>query len=419
MKKILIFLFFIFLVIPAGSAQAQKAAVNLYFFYGDGCPHCAKEEKFLDKLEDEYPYIEVHGFETWHNKANADLLEQVGRELGLKIPGVPILIIGDEPIVGYFSDEVTGKQIKDRINNLPERGCVDVVAPLLGWETDTPGEPECEHTNCAEGQECEHDCGCGNDLVEGGTELPESVSIPFFGEVSVKAVSLPVLTFLIAAADGFNPCAMWVLLFLISMLLGMQDRRRMWILGSTFIVVSALVYFVVLAAWFNFFKLFGMLTWIRNLIALVALGTGAYHLYDWWLNRDGCKVTSSDKRRLVFEKIKTFIVKKNLIVALLGIGLLAAAVNVVELLCSAGLPAVYTELLALSDLPVWQYYGYLLFYILIFMLDDMIVFVIAMKTLELTVSNSKYTRHAGLVGGIIMLIIGILLIFKPGWLMFG
>jgi thiol-disulfide isomerase/thioredoxin len=416
MKKLFFTLLLAFILVPL-VAGAQEETVNLYFFYGDGCPHCAKEEVFLDKLEREYDYIKIYRYETWHNNDNAKLLKQVGEKLGLRIPGVPILIIGDEPIIGYFSDEVTGKQIKDRINNLPEQGCTDIVSPLLSGEQAVV-ESSCTHA-CGDQGECEHDCGCEADLVSGGTTMPDKISLPFMGEVDVKAVSLPVLTFLIAAADGFNPCAMWVLLFLISMLLGMEDRKRMWILGSTFIVVSALVYFVVLAAWFNFFKLFGMLTWIRTLIALVALGTGVYHLYDWWLNRDGCKVTGSDKRRLVFEKIKTFIVKKSIFIALLGIGMLAAAVNVVELLCSAGLPAVYTELLALSNLPVWQYYAYLLFYILIFMLDDLVVFIIAMKTLELTVSDSKYTRHAGFIGGIIMIIIGILLIFKPGWLMFG
>ena len=99
--------------------------------------------------------------------------------------------------------------------------------------------------------------------------------------------------------------------------------------------------------------------------------------------------------------------------------LLAAAVNLVELVCSAGLPAVYTSVLAMSNLATWQYYSYLLFYILIFMLDDLIVFILAMSTLQIKAISSHYTKWSGWIGGILMLIIGFLLLFKPGLLMFG
>ena len=105
--------------------------------------------------------------------------------------------------------------------------------------------------------------------------------------------------------------------------------------------------------------------------------------------------------------------------ALVGIVVLAFAVNLVELICSAGLPAVYTQVLFLSNLARWQYYFYILFYIFIFMLDDLLIFFIAMTTLRLTGLTTKYSRWSHLIGGILMLIIGLLLIFKPEWLMFG
>ena len=109
----------------------------------------------------------------------------------------------------------------------------------------------------------------------------------------------------------------------------------------------------------------------------------------------------------------------NFLIALVGIVLLAAAVNLVELVCSAGLPAVYTQVLILSGLPAWQYYVYLLLYIIFFMLDDLFVFFIAMSTLKMAFISAKYTRYSNAIGGILMLIIGILLIFRPDWLFFG
>jgi hypothetical protein len=126
-----------------------------------------------------------------------------------------------------------------------------------------------------------------------------------------------------------------------------------------------------------------------------------------------------EKRQKIFEKIRAVIQKEQFLLALGGIILLAFAVNLVELICSAGLPAIYTQILSLSKLPTWQYYLYLILYILVFMLDDLIIFFTAMITLQAVGIQSKYTRFSHLVGGVLMFIIGILLIFKPEYLMFG
>ena len=130
-------------------------------------------------------------------------------------------------------------------------------------------------------------------------------------------------------------------------------------------------------------------------------------------------MVGSEKRQKVFAKIRSLANEKRFWVALIGIMFLAVAVNLVEVVCSAGLPAVYTQVLALADLPGWQHYGYLLFYVLIFILDDLLIFVIAMSTLRMKALSSRYTQWSGWVGGVLMVIIGCLLLFKPGWLMFG
>lgn len=416
MKKIFLTILFCLgaLFLFGGKLEAQEQ-INLYFFYGDGCPHCAKEEIFLDQLEKDREDIKIYRFEVWYDFDNSQILAQLSKDLNIKQAGVPVLIISDQAIVGYGSDQTTGKKILQLLDKVEKEGCNDVVAPLIGLETESG---ECVH-ECDGGEECVHQCGCSDNNDITTTEITETVHVPFFGEINTKNVSLPFFTFVIAAADGFNPCAMWVLLFLISMLLGMQDKKRMWILGSTFIIASGAVYFLFLSAWLNLFLFLGFVIWVRIAIGLTALVGGGLHLRTAWRNRDGCEVTDDARRQKIFAKLRSLTQEKKFWIALGGIILLAFAVNLVELMCSAGLPAVYTQVLALAQIPTWQYYSYLIFYILIFMLDDLFVFFIAMTTLQMKAISSRYTKWAGWVGGVLMILIGLLLLFKPGLLMFG
>ncbi|MFH1522196.1 MAG: hypothetical protein ABIE43_00050 [Patescibacteria group bacterium] len=410
--KVIIFIFLVSFFIKPAFAEEK---VNVYFFYGEGCPHCAKEEKFLDKLESENENISIYRYEVWNDRENAKIQAKLAKEMNLRDTRVPQTIIGEVAISGYFNDEITGEKIKSAVEYYTENECPDKVASIINESVD---KNICIH-GCEEGEsECLHDCGCLADSIK-IPQYPEKINLPLLGEVKIKSISLPALTVLIAALDGFNPCAMWALLFLVSLLLGMKNKKRMWILGSAFIITSGLVYFLFLTAWLNLFLFLGFVLWIRVTIGLVALGSGSYHLRQYWRNRDGCPVTESKKRQIFFSKLKDIVKKEKFWLALAGIILLASAVNLVELLCSAGLPAVYTQVLVMSNLASWQYYSYLLFYIFIFILDDLLIFILAMATLQMKAISSRYTRWSGLIGGILMLIIGILLLFKPGWLMFG
>jgi hypothetical protein len=213
---------------------------------------------------------------------------------------------------------------------------------------------------------------------------------------------------------------MWTLVFLIGLLLGVKDRARMWILGGAFIGASAAVYFLFMAAWLNALLLIGMVVWVRAGVALVALGGGFYYLREYFVNPEAaCKVTAPESRRRVLDRLRSLAAEQRFWVALGGILALAVAVNLIEFFCSAGIPAVYTQVLALSKLPTWQYYAYLLLYIFVFMLDDLIVFVVAMKTLEVTGVTTRYVRVSHLVGGVALLAIGALLLLRPELLAFG
>ncbi len=402
--------------------QIDSSKVNLYFFYGNGCPHCAKEEVFLDDLEKKYDKIEIHRYETWYNTENAALLDKIRNKIGFKT-GVPALIIGSEAIVGYSNYEITGKKIEGIVNKYVVEGCNDLVAPYFvenGENIPADKAPTCEHGCEAKGQECEHDCACSADMVNEKTGSTDTLNVPFFGEINIKNLTMPAFTVLIAAADGFNPCAMWVLLFLLNLLIGIQNKRRMWILGLAFIFSSALVYYFFVFTWLQLFLFVGMIIWVRLAIGILAVGSGTYHLKEYFENKDAsCKVTDNEKRQKMFGNLREIVKRKSLVFALIGIVLLAAAVNMVELLCSAGFPQTFTQVLALKHLPWWQNQLYLLLYIVIFMLDDLFIFFLAMKTMQLKGISSRYSRWSGLVGGIMILLIGLLLIFKPEWIMFG
>jgi hypothetical protein len=212
---------------------------------------------------------------------------------------------------------------------------------------------------------------------------------------------------------------MWALVFLIGLLLGMENRKRRWLLGSVFIFASGLVYFLFMAAWLNIFLFLGLIVWIRWGIGLVALAAGAVNLRSWWRDHSGtCPYLGSEGRRTILERLQRAVGRQSFWLAAGGVFLLGLAVNLVELFCSIGLPVVYTQILALTPLPGWAYYGLLSLYILVFMLDDLVVFVVSMLTLEYLGLTHRYQRFSRLLGGVVLLAIGLALILKPEWLRF-
>ena len=392
-----------------GGLVLAAEAPTVYFFFGEGCPHCADEEVFLEKLKTDYSELDVQSYEVWFHPQNAEILRKVAGGLNIKSSGVPITVIGEKVVIGFSSESTTGKKIRNNLEYYSVNEYVDAVSLILAGNYQGWGEVEDGESTCDDQSACSFN-----------QDSSALVTLPFFGEVDARFFSLPLLTVVIAALDGFNPCAMWVLIFLISLLIGMEDKSKMWVLGSSFIITSGLVYFLFLTAWLNLFLFIGFISWVRLAIGAVAIASGVYHLRDWYVNKSGlCKVTGQEKKRKIMDRLKQVSEQKKFWLALVGIISVAVAVNLVELVCSAGLPAIYTNVLSLSHLPVWQYYAYLLVYIVIFMLDDVLVFVVAMATLKVAGLTGKYSRWSSLIGGVIILILGILLIFKPGWIMFG
>jgi len=398
-KIVLIVALFLLIAYPS---YAQGNQINIYFFWGDGCPHCAEEKPFLENLEKKYSNVKVHDFETWGSSQNRELLARVGDSLQMNIQGVPFTVVGEKYFTGWLSEVTTGKDIEDAVVESINGNYHDVVGEILSTQKNLKAQ--------------------NNNLKEPKQNIttPTQLDLPIVGIINLKSLSLPLLTIVLGALDGFNPCAMWTLLFLISLLLGMKNKKRRWLLGITFIVASAFVYFLFMAAWLNLLLFVGFIVGVKLFIGIVAIAGGSYNLKEFFTNKNSaCKVTGGEKRKAVFDKLREITHEKHFVIAFIGIVLLAFAVNLVELICSAGLPVIFTQLLTLSDLSPWQYYAYMLLYIFVFMLDDLFVFIVSMITLEMTGITTKYSRISHLIGGILMVIIGLLLIFKPELLMFG
>ena len=422
MKKILKYLivFAVFLLLPV-SAKADEKVINIHLFYGNGCPHCAAEEEFLSDYLKDRTDVKLYKYEIWYDSHNQELLSKVQKEMGTTNKnGVPFTVIGKKTIVGY-ADGVTDEQIKDAINYYLNNDYRDYAGEITGKVKKAEVKEDITKDESKTEDKKENKMEKADDTKD-SDQTDENVTVPVLGKINAKKVSLPILAVVLGFVDGFNPCAMWILIFLITMLFNMKDRKKMWILGLTFILTSGIVYLMFMLAWLNLATFISKIAFIRLLIAVIALVVGLINVYkyiDSLKKKDeGCDVVDKKDRKKIMEKIISITHEKKFIIALLGIMVLAASVNIIELMCSIGIPLLFTQILAMNNLSTFSYMIYMFIYIFFFLIDDIVIFVISMVTLKVTGLSTKYTKYSHLVGGIIMLIIGLLLIIKPELLMF-
>jgi glutaredoxin len=476
--------------------------VVIYFFWGQGCPHCAKERLFLENLQEKYPQLEVKKFETWHNQENALFFIKMAEAYGTKASGVPTTFIGNNHIVGYGSDEITGKKIEELVKGCIEEGCINPIEKLSlkreicmhifikstcpqcqeimpylnnlgdrynielniydilnesnkrlyekfkeiynakgseGYPTIFIGDKylvgnkavkehlEREIKNCLE-----KTCPCPTKKIKlqiphlpGPSEFtPEEsklIDLPIFGKINAEKISLPLLTIIIAALDGFNPCAIWVLCFLLTLLIYAKSRFKILLIGGIFVITSGAIYFLFMAAWLNFFLFVGYFNIMKLIIALIALIAGGINIKDFFFfKKGGLSLTIPDSAKpKLYKKMRNLVKASQLPSIIIGTIFLAIFVNFIELLCTLGLPAIYTRILTLNNLPILTYYLYLLLY--------NIVYVIPLGTIVLifayTLGKRKFTEKEGrilkLISGLLMSLLGIIMLFKPELLMFG
>ncbi len=397
MKKIIYTILITLLFLPI-FVFADGKDMNIYLFHGQECPHCEEERQFLDSYLKKHPNIHLYSYEVWHNDENQEKLNGVKKLLDDKSPYIPYLVVGNNVIVGFVED-YTDEVIVNTINYYQANNYIDGVGIYLGVVEGNLDEWD-KNIKYAEDEE---------DLV-----VPKNL------EHIVKDSSLFVSAMVIGFIDGLNPCAMWILLFLISMLLSIRSKKKRWAIGSVFLLSSAIVYYLFLLSWIDISLYLTKITYIRLGIAMIAVIFGTYSIIKFIrsIGKDtGCEVVNSKNRRRIISAIQKIVKEKSIYVALLGVALLAASVNIIELLCSLGLPVLFTQILVLNNVTTFWKYMYSFVYVFFFLIDDVIIFIIAMKTLEIKTISNKVGKYAHLIGGILMLLIGILMLFKQDWLM--
>jgi len=349
-------------------AEPVAAADVLEVFVRDGCPHCADAKEFLSRFSGERPGLEVIYRPVDRDPSAWDDLVRHSRDSGKWPPGVPTFVFNDQVLIGFDSAGRTGPELAA--------------------------------------------------LVEGHPAIPAGIETDLFGMLTVSNLGLPLFTLAVGLLDGFNPCAMWVLLFLLSMLARLRDRTRMALIAGTFVLVGGAVYYAFLAAWLNIYLLVGMSAALRIGLGVVALLIGAINLKDFLAPMQGVSLSiPASAKPGLYARMRRVARSDSLFLSLAAVAALAVVVNFIELLCTAGFPAMYTAILAQQELGRAAHYAYLGLYILGYIADDTLMVTMAVVAL----SSNKLTERAGrwlkFLSGAIMLVLGGIMLLRPGWLL--
>ena len=372
------------------------AAADIEVFVLDGCPHCAKAKEFLHKLQQERPALQIVYYNLKQNPEYLQRLKQIGQKVHNPSLRVPAFYLNDQLIVGYSDEMSNGQLIRNALG-------------ATGLETPPVQE---DFGSC----EAEKPVSC--DATE-NQAAPDSKAEPFqvnlLGQtISLEEVGLPLFTLAMGLLDGFNPCSIWVLVLMISMLAPMQNRMRMLAVAGVFVAVEGLAYFVFMAAWLNLFLLIGLSRLSEMIIAVIAIVAGAINLKDFWAYGRGISLSIPQAAKPgIYNQIRKILQAESLLAAMIGAMILAILVQIVELLCTSGFPALYTRILTLRQLDSLSYYGYLLLYNLAYMFDDFIVLGIGVVTLSQQRLQEKAGRRLKLISGLVMLGLGVYLLIMP------
>ena len=387
----------------AYAADHIEDTVRIEVFERYDCGHCQDEKEFLNQLQKERGDLIVVYHDIGEQKHKQHFLELTELE---DLPKVtPITIIDSVILQGFDTEETTGKRIKELIQSAKgkEQYTFEEFIAAGGSEHVLR-----EAGTCDTGEVCEI----------GPSEL--LVSIPFVGPVDIARYSLPVMSLILGFVDGFNPCAMWVLVLFLTILLEAGSRRRMFEMAGLFILAEGVMYYLILNVWMTAWDFVGMDRIITPLVGLVAVGAGMYFLYNFYKADTTCKVGSLESKRKTHEKIKQYATVPMTIPVALGILGLAFSVNIIEFACSVGIPQTFTKILDLNYLSFAGKQIYNVMYIFMYMIDDLVVFALALYSFDkIGLTTAKYTRFSHFVGGILMVLLGLILLIEPTLLVFG
>ncbi len=382
---------------PENISAQTKHKVIIYFFWGDGCPHCKEEKAFFSRIKEKYN-LEIKNFEVWYNKENADFLKKTAEAYKLKSSGVPVTFIGTHSFIGFSKDKEY--DIEKAIQECSDIKCVDpglIASGKISIENIVQIQITGETTK-------EVEC----------TERSKNVDIPWLGRVDASKLSLPVITIVIAGLDSFNPCAFFVLFSLLGLLIHARSRQKMFIIGSIFVFFSGFIYFLFMAAWLNLFLLMGQVQIITIVAGVIAILIAIINIKDFFIFKKGISLTIPDSAKpSLFDKMRRLIKSSSFVSIIIGTTALAIAANSYELLCTAGFPMVFTRILTLNNLGNLTYYAYLLLYNIIYVIPLFLIVISFTITLGKRQLSEWQGRVLKLISGLMMLGLGLVLLFDP------
>ena len=384
LKKLTIsFLIFSILLMPTAFADhkipeenATEETIQFSVFTRDTCGHCQALEEFLEEDFD----LEGVQAKLYHLEEDEtyELFTEFCDENGL-VRATPTILLGDQIIQGFESGETTGAYITELASKMTESSY---------FENYEGGE------------------------IQGSDEV--IVHLPLLGTVDLKDYSLGFLAIVLGFVDGFNPCAMWVLIMFITLLLQAGNKRKMFELAGIFVIAETIMYYMILNVWYKTWDFVQLDAIVTPIIGVISIGAGGYFIYEFFTNKDNtCKVTSLGHKQRIKKRIEELVNSPLSIGIFFSTLFLALSVNIVEFACSIGIPQAFTKILDLNELSWIVRQIYVLIYTFFYMIDDFIVFGIALWSFQHLHLTTKYTRYCLIIGGTIMLILGYFFIFDP------
>ena len=392
----------------AGNSQAKK--VKIEYFGRKDCKNCANLEKFLKELStkrDDFEYVEHKIDESKEEKA---FFDETTSKLKL-VKGTPIIYIDGHIIQGFNTADTTGKEIENLINSGKTK---DKILTLKEYvESGQTGNVS------SNGAVCTGDTVCEVPGLTKGAENQVLVNIPIINKtVDLTNYSLLTMSIILGTIDGFNPCAMWVLVLFLTALIAVGNKVKMFRVAGLFILAEAVMYFFILNAWIYAWDFVGLDKWVTPLVGIVGIIGGIFFIRNYLKKGDTleCEVTDFEQRAKISKKIKDIANKPFTLLTALAIIGLALSVNVIEFACSVGIPQTYTKILQINEVPFWTRQFYTFIYIIGYMVDDIIVFGFALMSINKLQLTTKYSKWVNLFGGILMIILGLIMLIKPSLL---
>lgn len=370
---------------PWVSVDAQgEVRIQLYFFWSLHCPHCTQALPFMTELAKHHPWLELQALEINADSMHARRYRELAATLGQDANSVPAFLFCGTMTTGFDSDTTTGTALEQSL-----RTCYRLVQANgpMGWQAFARQQHEA------------------------------AVHLPLLGSLDLRALSLPAFTLVLAGLDSFNPCAFFVLLFLLSLLVHARSRSRMLLIGGTFVFISGLVYFLFMAAWLNLFMVVGKLAWVTTLAGLVAVFIALINIKDFFWTHHGISLSIPEHARPhLYQRVRSLLNTRSLPAVLLGTMALALVANSYELLCTAGFPMVFTRILTTNELAPATYYGYLLLYNVIYIIPLLLIVIAFSLTLGARKLSARGGQLLKLLAGLMMLELGVVLVVAPALL---